>query len=82
MCTTEYDVWKNKFAPYPMCFRYDGEIVFNGVGNLYDPKSKTIKNIGYRYDHVHGFSYTPSLVSLEGMKPFRSVSYGVSCMWC
>ncbi|KAK1377792.1 hypothetical protein POM88_024536 [Heracleum sosnowskyi] len=61
---------------YPMCFTYGGEIVFDGKYSLYDPKSGEIKTVGYK-DYggcVRGFSYTPSLIVLEGMKPLNQLA--------
>lgn len=53
------------------CFKYGGEIVLNRTNELYDPKSGEIKSLVHHEPtrcFVYGFSYTPSLLAVEGMK--------------
>ncbi|KAL1804721.1 hypothetical protein ACET3Z_027789 [Daucus carota] len=55
----------------PMCFKYGGEIVYVAYKenvNCYDPKSDETKVLlNCEKEHSRGFSYTPSLLSLDGM---------------
>lgn len=58
------------------CFKSGGMIVaFDGKYNLYDSKSNEIKSFGSyngtEGNALYGFSYTPTLVVLEGMKPLH-----------
>ncbi|XP_074341806.1 uncharacterized protein LOC141679196 [Apium graveolens] len=64
------------FRCFLTCFKSGGMIFeFDGKLNLYDPKSNEIKSFGcYNGTNgfaLHGFSDTPTLVVLEGMKPLH-----------
>ncbi|XP_074349623.1 F-box/kelch-repeat protein At3g23880-like isoform X1 [Apium graveolens] len=84
----EYGVWSKTYTLGPIhcclatlsqCFKYGDEVVFNIAKLLYDPKTKGVKVIGDGYwDFVRGYSYTPSLVSLLGMKPLHTESQWTS----
>ncbi|WOH11060.1 hypothetical protein DCAR_0830539 [Daucus carota subsp. sativus] len=53
-----------------MCFKYGGETVYADRENVncYDPKSDEIKVlVDCKKEYTQGFSYTPSLLSLDGM---------------
>ncbi|KAK1377788.1 hypothetical protein POM88_024532 [Heracleum sosnowskyi] len=70
---------ENLIISCPTCFKYGGEIIFNGSFYLTDSKSTQIKRLAYqihRNSGIHGHSYTPSLVVLEGMEPLQSVQDG------
>ncbi|KAK1377450.1 hypothetical protein POM88_024194 [Heracleum sosnowskyi] len=61
----------------PMCFKNGGEIVLviGGKSNLYDPRSEEYKTLCHRPQHkdiLRGYSYSPSLLALEGMKPLQT----------
>ncbi|KAK1376656.1 hypothetical protein POM88_032849 [Heracleum sosnowskyi] len=58
---------------FPISFKFGGEILFDQNHNLYDPKSNQIKSSDHHGKYVtHGFSYSPSMIVLEGMKPLQT----------
>lgn len=73
----EGKVWSRMYTIYESCLKninttpyYGGEILYNGKNNLYDPKTneiRTLANSKERRYSVQGFSYIPSLLSLQGM---------------
>ncbi|KAL8102616.1 hypothetical protein AgCh_027219 [Apium graveolens] len=65
---------ENHILSSPTCFKYGGEIVFNGSFYLTDSKAIKIKRLAYEKNinsDIHGYTYTPSLVVLEGMEPIQ-----------
>lgn len=51
---------------------FDGEIVFDQKHKLYDPKSNQTNSNFDKRVVVRGFSYSPSMTALEGMKPSQT----------
>lgn len=74
----ECSVWSNLYTFNKMLTDYviENSLWFkNGneiVNNVYGSMSDVIGSMGYHEDEFHhGFSYTPSLVAIQGMKPLK-----------
>ncbi|WOG98826.1 hypothetical protein DCAR_0418171 [Daucus carota subsp. sativus] len=76
----------------PKCFNYSGEIVFSGCHEWCDTKLNEVESLEYEFGYelgpsrLHRYSYTPSLIILDGMKTstrhLRDKHRKLRSVWC